>query len=73
MNPPNPGYSSITDGPRQQGYDAVFHERPLYAPRNPYAEGDPRRDEWEEGADDGGINRDYTNGVRNDGCERGTP
>jgi hypothetical protein len=68
----NPGYSSATDAARQQGYDAVYHERPLYAPRNPYDETDPRHDEWEEGAMDGGICRDYTNGVRNDGRERGT-
>ena len=70
MSPSNQGYSSVTDGARQQGYEAVYYERPLYAPRNPYPEGDARRDAWEEGADDGGINRDYTNGVRNDGRER---
>lgn len=52
------------------GRISAEQDRPLYAPRNPFSENDPRREAWEEGADEGGINRDYTNGVRNDGKAR---
>ncbi len=52
------------------GHQAVAYERPLYAPRNPYPDDTEAHEGWLEGAIDGGINRDYTNGVRNDGKER---
>jgi len=67
LNPPEP--SSFPDAYRE-GYEAVAHNRPLYAPRNPYHEDGPERDAWDDGAIAGGVLDDYTNGVRNDGKGR---
>ncbi len=65
-----PRVSTDYDTAFEEGRCAVERDRPLYAPRNPYPEDTQAHLGWHEGADEGGIMRDYTNGVRSDGQAR---